>query len=244
MKNSDLLRMAVYNSFRSKLRTSLTMLSLFVGAFTLTLTTALGAGVNDYVERQVATLSSGNILLVSVATDTSAGDGPAQWDPDGRTTAAAGAPLAGRTLLNAADIDDMKTMDGVTRVTPVTQVSVDWVERASADHGDRFEVTINPTSSVGQSDLLAGAQLDQATAENEIVVPEEYMDALGFANPAAAIGETVTLGYVDAERAQHTVDAVVVGVARESLFAAGAGANPALTETIATAQAPGGQVDG
>lgn len=43
MKTSDLLASAVANTFRSKLRTTLTVLALFIGAFTLTLTTAVGA---------------------------------------------------------------------------------------------------------------------------------------------------------------------------------------------------------
>lgn len=42
MKTTDLVRTAVANTFRSRLRTTLTVLALFVGAFTLTLTTALG----------------------------------------------------------------------------------------------------------------------------------------------------------------------------------------------------------
>ena len=49
MRTADVVRSATRNAFRSRLRTTLTVLSLFVGAFTLTLTTALGAGVSDYV---------------------------------------------------------------------------------------------------------------------------------------------------------------------------------------------------
>ncbi len=62
MKLLDLLRTATSNTFRSKLRTTLTALALFVGAFTLTLTTALGAGVSDYVNKQVASLGAGTRL--------------------------------------------------------------------------------------------------------------------------------------------------------------------------------------
>ncbi|MCI1018564.1 ABC transporter permease [Microbacterium sp. C5A9] len=241
MKTADVVRMATRNAFRSKLRTTLTVSSLFVGAFTLTLTTALGAGVNDYVERQVATLSSGDILLVSPATTVDTSDGPAEWDPDGRQQSGAATPLTGGTLLNADDIETMEGIDGVRGVEPITQIVIDWIA-PSDDEGDtRYELDVNPTSSIGQSDLVTGEQLDRESTENEIVLPEEYVDALGFADAESAIGAAITLGYTDSVREQQTVTAAVVGIARESLFASGAGANSALTESIAAAQTAEGQ---
>lgn len=241
MKTTDIVRMASKNAFRSKLRTTLTVLSLFVGAFTLTLTTALGAGINDYVERQVATLSSGDILLVSPATTVETDDGPTEYDPDGRQQGQAGNPLTSGTLLNADDIDTIEQIDGVRSVEPINQITVDWIAASDSSADTRYDLDINPTSSIGRSDLVAGAQLDQETSANEIVLPEEFVDALGFDDAEAAIGETVTLGYTDAAQQDQQVEATVVGVARESLFAAGAGANSALTTEVADAQAIEGQ---
>ena len=240
MRTSDVIRSATRNAFRSKLRTTLTVLSLFVGAFTLTLTTALGAGVNDYVERQVATLSTGDILLVSPAASTDTQEGPKEYDPEGRQEGSAGNPLTGSALLNQDDIDAIDAIDGVRRVEAVSQVQVDWVA-ASADPDARFEVDVNPTSSIGRSDLVAGDQLDQEASGKQIVLPEDYVEALGFADAQDAVGETVVLGYTDAERAATEVEATVVGVARTSLFAAGAGANTALVDEVADAQAVPGQ---
>ncbi|WP_322410455.1 ABC transporter permease [Microbacterium invictum] len=241
MKTTDIVRMASKNAFRSKLRTTLTVLSLFVGAFTLTLTTALGAGINDYVERQVATLSAGDILLVSPAAGVETDDGPTEYDPEGRQQGAAGNPLTSGTLLNADDIDTIEQIEGVRSVEPINQISVDWIAASDSSADTRYDLDINPTSSIGRSDLVAGAQLDQDTSENEIVLPEEFVDALGFDDADAAIGERVTLGYTDAAQQDQQVDATVVGVARESLFAAGAGANAALTTEVADAQAVEGQ---
>ena len=44
MKARDILRTAVSNTFRSRARTVLTILAISVGAFTISLTSALGAG--------------------------------------------------------------------------------------------------------------------------------------------------------------------------------------------------------
>ncbi|WP_426321756.1 ABC transporter permease [Microbacterium sp. E-13] len=242
MKIRDIFRNAARNAFRSRLRTTLTVLSLFVGAFTLTLTTALGAGVNDYVERQVATLSSQDILLVSPAAAVDTGDGPAEYDPNGRQQSGQAGPLGAGTLLNREDLDAIEAIDDVERVEPVSQISIDWVE-ASGD-GTRYELDVNPTSSIGQSDLVAGEQLDQDESAAQLVLPESYLDVLGFADGGSAVGETVTLGYTDSAGATQEVDVEVVGVARESLFAAGAGANSALVTEVADAQAIPGQPEG
>ena len=49
MKTWDLIRTANRNLFRNKLRTCLTVLAIFVGSFTLTMTNGVGDGMRDYV---------------------------------------------------------------------------------------------------------------------------------------------------------------------------------------------------
>ncbi|MBX7169914.1 MAG: ABC transporter permease [Pyrinomonadaceae bacterium] len=64
MKLRDLLRIANRNLLRNKLRTFLTIMAIFVGAFTLVMTNALGDGMKDYVENQVKNREGANILFV------------------------------------------------------------------------------------------------------------------------------------------------------------------------------------
>ena len=237
MRTADVVRSATRNAFRSKLRTTLTVLSLFVGAFTLTLTTALGAGVSDYVTKQVASLSSGDVLLVAPAADQAAGDGPTEFDPDARAQSSTPNPLGSTSLLNDDDLATIAAVEGVDRVDPVRQVAIDWIVAPGTDDDTRFELSVNPTSSITQSDLVAGAQLDQTADEGELILPEAYVDALGFADAADAVGQGVELGYTAADRSEQVADATVVGVARTSLLATGAGANEALIAEVADAQA-------
>ena len=105
MKTSDLISSAISNTFRSKLRTTLTVLALFIGAFTLTLTTAVGAGVTDYVTKQVDSLGASDVFIISGQAQASTNDGPAEYDPK-TSTASDGknaGPLAGGTALTEAD---------------------------------------------------------------------------------------------------------------------------------------------
>jgi putative ABC transport system permease protein len=63
MKISELIRIANRNLFRAKLRTFLTVMAIFVGSFTLTLTNGLSDGLRDYIENQVKNNLEGNNLV-------------------------------------------------------------------------------------------------------------------------------------------------------------------------------------
>ena len=65
MKLWDLIRIANRNLLRSKLRTFLTVMAIFVGAFTLTLTNGIGDGLRDYIETQVKNIEGNKILFVT-----------------------------------------------------------------------------------------------------------------------------------------------------------------------------------
>lgn len=82
----EILRTAVANTFRSRLRTTLTILAIFVGAFTLTLTNGVGTGINNYINTQVSSMGASDIMLISKAGEGStfggSDSGPAVYDPE------------------------------------------------------------------------------------------------------------------------------------------------------------------
>lgn len=247
MKAVDLARTAVANTFRSKLRTTLTVLALFVGAFTLTITTALGAGVSSYISTQVNSFAAEDVLLVQATTDLTAAaedEGPAEWDPETSTSSnsqAGGPPLAGAQAepLTDDDLDTIAAIDGISGIDPVRSVSTDWV---STDSSAKFEFSVNPQSAVTVADLDAGAQLDHSASGFEVMLPNDYLDALEFDSADDAVGSEVTIGMTDITGATHEVTAAVVGVSRSSLFASGAGANNALVTELASLRTAG--IDG
>ncbi|MDR6970019.1 ABC transporter permease [Leifsonia shinshuensis] len=239
MKSLDLIRTAVANTFRSKLRTTLTVLALFVGAFTLTLTTALGAGVSDYVTKQVASLGAGDVFLISKASSSTAtASGPQKYDPATSTASNGTAnPLTGSAgALTDANIDQLKSIDGLTDVSPVSAVAIDWIT-GPAD--EKYEFSIAPTSSIARSDLIAGSQLDRSSSTPEVTLPEDYLQPLGFDTAQDAVGAEITLGYTDIAGGAHTTTATVAGVSNTSLLNSGAGANAALVDEIGQQQKAG-----
>jgi len=62
-------------------RTTLTVVAIFIGAFTLTLTNGVGNGVNAYIDSTVSALGATDVLTVT-KTQGEPGDGPQKYDPN------------------------------------------------------------------------------------------------------------------------------------------------------------------
>jgi putative ABC transport system permease protein len=233
----DLLGTAVQSTFRSKLRTSLTVIAIFIGAFTLTTTSAIGTGVSDYIAAQVGAIGSADVLLVDRAPEgqpAAEDDGPQPYDPDAAETRTDGAsgpvalPGAG-VGLSPEDVETLRGIEGVLSVTPLTGASADWVE--FADNG-RYQVSVNIAAGVSPADLAAGVALDNDTTDFEVLLPTSYIENLGFADAEGAVGESVTLGLTDYLGEAHEVSATVVGVQNDSLLGSGVGLNSALANEL------------
>ena len=240
MKTADLIASAVANTFRSKLRTTLTVIAIFIGAFTLTLTSAIGTGVSSYIGTQVSSIGATDTLTVTKAASapSSTGSGPQKYDPNA-ATAVGGGPLArgggSESALTAEDITTIKGIDGITGASGNTAVTPSWI--GYADHG-QWVLTVNAVRGV-KADLAAGAQLDRTSDENQIVLPTTYLGNLGLGSAKNAIGKTVTIGIKDYLGAMHEVTATVVGIQNATLFSSGAALNDALRSALQTAQATG-----
>ena len=237
MKTTDLIKSAISNTFRAKTRTTLTVLAIFIGAFTLTITNALGAGVTDYVGKQVASIGSSDVLVLSKANASSGKSGPTEYDPEKSTSSAGGSPLGGsQAALSQRNLDDAATVTGVTKIVPIHSIAVDYIQ---FENSKKYEVSISATGSVAKADIAAGSQLSKAKGANEILLPIDYVKPLGFSNAKSAVGKIVTVGYSDMQGKKESVDLVVAGVSNTSLFSSGAALSESAVEKINTSQREG-----
>ncbi len=243
MNTPDLIAAAVANTFRSKLRTTLTVIAIFIGAFTLTLTSAIGTGVSNYITTQVASIGATDSLTVTKAAvaQSSTGSGPQKYDPNAAAPGSAGggggaiARGESTTALTADDITTVKSIPGITAATGNTGVAPSWI--GYADNG-QWVLTMNPVRGV-KADLAAGAQLDNSSSENQLVLPTTYLGNVGLGSAKNAIGKTVTIGIKDYLGTMHQVTATVVGIQNATLFSSGASVNTALRTALQTAQGTG-----
>ena len=251
MKTTDLLSTAVSNTFRSKTRTILTILAIFVGAFTLTLTSGLGTGINAYIDDTVSAVGSSDTMTVTKASDDAqglsvGGSGPTEYDPDTVAAGGFGAPGSTVVALTPDDVTTLEGVDGVLDVQPTRSLSTDYVEGGS---GTKYVVSASALVPGQQLTLTAGAQPDDDAADLQVAIPTSFVGPLGYRDDEAAVGQPVTLAVTDATRTQHTVTATVVGVAEESIASpAGASITPnaALGTALFDAQnvgLPADQVD-
>lgn len=67
MRATDLVAEAAANTRRNRTRTILTVLALTVGAFTLALTSGVGAGIRGYIDDTIATIGAPGTMRISVA---------------------------------------------------------------------------------------------------------------------------------------------------------------------------------
>jgi putative ABC transport system permease protein len=244
MKFLDILASTVRNSFRNKVRTSLTVVAIFIGAFTLTITSAIGTGVSDYIDTQVTSVGLPGVFTIAKAQDVAVGStGPATFDPNKATADGSVIGPNGPTGLSGSsaaltkdDLETIRSTPGILTVDPLVQVRPDYIE--FGDNG-KYELTVNSNSAIAKADLAAGNQLNATTDAYELLIPTTYLENLGFSDATEAAGAPVTIGITDFLGEMHLVSATIVGVQNETLFGAGAAINAALVAELDTLQNTG-----
>ncbi len=238
MKLYDIFRTASANLFRAKMRTSLTIVAIFIGAFTLTITSGIGAGISTYIDQQLGNLGARNVLLVQPAASNPSPNStaPTKYDP-AKTTSSGGFHGDTTTVLTQSELYKIKNHSGVTSVVPDLAVSVDYIFGATTD---KYQISASPNIQGTHLDLAAGRNVNDTAGGYEIVIPVSYLSSLGFSSANAALGQTVTLGLTNAKGQQDQQTATVVGVQQQSIIGGGgATVNNTLTQRLYDLQTVG-----
>lgn len=241
MNLKDIFLTANANLFRSKLRTSLTILAIFIGAFTLTLTNGIGAGISSYIEKQVNTIGQKDSITIT-AKSTSSGPGgsttPQKYDPT-KQVAGPGGRLqgVGESILTAKDVAVLKGDNDLSDVRPVYALRPDYIE---GSNGQKFQIASSPIGGSVNLNLAAGKELDATAASNQLILPASYVSSLGYTSNQDAVDKVVTLAVTDAYGIQHTEQATIAGVEQPGIVSSsGAAFNQPLTDSMYTFQTTG-----
>lgn len=235
----DLIRTAIGNTMRAKGRTLLTVLAIFVGAFTLTLTSGVGTGINRYIDDTVSAIGATDSITVTKNNpDATAGpsSGPSEYDPN---VVAGGFPGQSLVAITEDDLETLKNLDSVKSATPIRSVSLDYVQLGD---GKKWVATVVGISTGQTLTLAAGSEPDNTSNDLHVSIPVSYVEPLGFDTADAAIGQTLSIALTDALGTAHTVDAEIVGVAEPSLAGPGGSTltlNNALTTLLYDTQNTG-----
>ena len=241
MKISDLIATANHNLFRSKTRTILTIVAIFIGSFTIILSNAINAGVNDFIDKQIESAGGdGYLEMMPTAVTENAlmalsGNGAVEYKENDGTSSE-------QPYITDEQIEKVRAIDGVESFDVLHTATVDYITSDKIDKKYKlFNLNLIPRGNVNL-DVTAGRKPNSESSDLEIALTEELVSTLGFENAEAAIGETITLAvpntidcYTAAARSecQRQVKAVVVGVQAPGVMASGGPrANLALFEKV------------
>lgn len=224
----DLIRTANHNLLRNKTRTFLTILAIFIGSFTIILNSAINAGVNDFIDRQVESIGGDGYIEISPKAvydqllNMASGEIP-EYE--------AGEKSVETSYLDDETLEKLKKVDGVESLNAYQNLSVDYITSDRTDK--KYKITLNllPEDSI-HVDMVAGRQVKTNDPEYEIMLTEDYAEKLGFETNDAAVNQKVDLiipvtlkcmTSEDRNDCQKTVTATVTGVAADGVMSMGAG---------------------
>ncbi len=216
MKFLDLLASANRNLTRSKLRTLLTILAIFVGGFTLTLTTALNTGASEYLQRQLGNVSVPGIFEVLPKTDLNplGTDELKEYNPDKKQVSI-------QSILSASmtenDVIKIKKVEGVESVTPYYLLAPEYITRV--DGGKKYQLSQLSQHFGLKLDLAAG-RLPTEADNNVVILPEGYLKPMNL-TANSAVSTRLLIGYRDLLGHLTEKSFTVVGVMRKSFITAG-----------------------
>ncbi|MEX5272215.1 ABC transporter permease [Kocuria sabuli] len=210
---------AVGSTLRARMRTVLTVVAVFIGALTLTLTSGMGTGVNRYIDETVAAFGDTGTLYVQKSQpllELSTGTGPRIYDAEASQVATGfGISFTG---LSQDDIATVEDTAGVAQVQPVYNVVPTYLE---AD-GKKFQLALGiPVHGSGLQMLTGSTAIEGA---DEIAIPNSWVTDLGFTSAQDAVGATVEVVMSDQAGTERSFPARVSGVTQASL--AGVAMNP------------------
>lgn len=218
MKLSALIKIANHNLFRAKLRTFLTVMAIFVGSFTLTLTNGMGDGMRDYVENQVKNLEGNNILFVRKKLPAESEEGAKAGEPleyKEITQDQAGDTIDPNSLI--VPLAQMKTIAGempdVKSITPSYFIEGEFI---MLDGTKKYQLELGTLSEGVTQKTEAGKMIDGA---NQIIFPLSLARAFDE-DINRLIGKTVTIAYKVGQNGElRNLPLKIVGVATKGFMA-------------------------
>ena len=194
MRRIDIVSRAARNLRQAKGRTFLTALAIAVGAFTIMMSLAAGAGTREYTQNMIQSNVDPQTLVVFKDEKLKQGNGgvgaPALQEYSENKD-----PRSGLELISQDDIDAMKKRSDVDWVEPFFQMKIKYAQFEGIDK--KYSINVSKYDSSIKTNVSAG-QLPakgKRIGETDIVIPESYTKVLGK-NSSELIGKKVTLTVV------------------------------------------------
>lgn len=222
MRLTDIIKQANHNLWRNRSRTILTTLAITVGSLTIMLTVGINAGVNDYIDKQVKSTGGNDIVEVM---------------PKGIADR-----MSSMMTLGATEVQEYRSNQGQNQQVSLTDRDLAGIKRLKGvklaklsdllypsyitrdrDEAKKYKLTVGPLAASSiKLDLAAGRSVRIDGSEAEAILPDRYLEPLGFSSAKQAIGHMVRVGVP--HRLGGQIDEVkirIVGVQNQSIVGFG-----------------------
>ena len=228
MKTIDIIRDANANLWRNKIRSFLTILAIFIGSFTIILNSAINAGVNDFMDKQISNMGGDGYLEMmpteayDTAMDLLGSNGVQEYTEDKDSTNAS-------VYIKDEQIEKVKKIEGIKSFHVLKNSSVDYVTSSKTDK--RYRLALNL--------VVPGIEYDMSNGKTptfdengpfEIAVNEDLARALGYENVADIVDQTIQIAipnnlacYTAVKRSecQKIIDVKVTGTQAPGILSMG-----------------------
>ena len=216
MKFWELVRIANRNLLRNKLRTILTILAIFIGAFTLVMTNGIADGLRDYIDQEVKSNEGENIIFVQKKFEREeedvSPDGVNEYKEPGETTTANRFDR-NSFFLDLPQIEATKNnIPEIVSITPNYRIQGEWI---SFDGAKKYHIGLAMLSEGVRQKVEAG---QTTVAANQVIIPYNLAKSID-PDLSRLIGKTITVGYRIKETNEiKTIPLEVVGVATKGFM--------------------------
>ncbi len=222
MRLTDIIKRANHNLWCNRSRTILTTLAITVGSLTIMLTVGINAGVNGYIDKQVESTGGNDIIEVM---------------PKGIAVR-----MSSMMTLGATEVQEYRSNQGQSQQVSLTDRDLAGIKRLKGvklaklsdllypsyitrdrDEAKKYKLTVGPLAASSiKLDLAAGRSVRIDGSEAEAILPDRYLEPLGFSSAKQAIGQMVRVGVP--HRLGDQIDEVkirIVGVQNQSIVGFG-----------------------
>ena len=222
MRLTDIIKRANHNLWYNRSRTILTTLAITVGSLTIMLTVGINAGVNGYIDKQVESTGGNDIIEVM---------------PKGIADR-----MSSMMTLGATEVQEYRSNQGQNQQVSLTDRDLAGIKRLKGvklaklsdllypsyitrdrDEAKKYKLTVGPLAASSiKLDLAAGRSVRIDGSEAEAILPDRYLEPLGFSSAKQAIGQMVRVGVP--HRLGGQIDEVkirIVGVQNQSIVGFG-----------------------
>ena len=217
MRRVDIIKRAGRNLRQSKGRTILTALAISVGAFTIGLALMAGEGGRLYTNSMVDAAGDKKVIMVRKKIESNNKEEKlpeygASEKTEKEQEEKQAAAMRSKYSMSDADLAKLRKTPHVQTVTPAySTAGVEYAQ--SSGNGKKFALEIAVKADKTRAELAAGKLDNFMPKPGEIIIPNAYVQQLGFKDAQSAIGQTITLGVRSATQGNEVAKEMALKIA-------------------------------